>query len=57
MHHPKRHPNHGLEMDARHDRARIHHRGQSYLYLLMLDVETPPLYGLTSEEVFEKSES
>jgi uncharacterized damage-inducible protein DinB len=28
-----------------------HHRGQMYLYLAMLDVETPPLYGLTSEEV------
>jgi uncharacterized damage-inducible protein DinB len=29
----------------------IHHRGQIYLYLSMLDVATPPLYGLTSEEV------
>ena len=27
----------------------IHHRGQLYLYLAMLDIETPPLYGLTSE--------
>jgi len=35
----------------------IHHRGQVYIYLSMLNVETPPLYGLTSEEVFEKSES
>lgn len=33
----------------------IHHRGQIYLYLAILDVETPPLYGLTSEEVFERS--
>ena len=33
----------------------IHHRGQIYLYLAMLDVDTPPLYGLTSEEVFERS--
>jgi uncharacterized damage-inducible protein DinB len=33
----------------------VHHRGQIYLYLAMLDVPTPPLYGLTSEEVFEKS--
>jgi uncharacterized damage-inducible protein DinB len=32
-----------------------HHRGQIYLYLAMLDVPTPPIYGLTSEEVFEKS--
>ena len=28
-----------------------HHRGQIYLYLSMLDVPTPPLYGLTSEQV------
>jgi uncharacterized damage-inducible protein DinB len=33
----------------------IHHRGQIYLYLSMLDVPTPPLYGLTSEEVLERS--
>ena len=33
-----------------------HHRGQIYLMLGMLDVPTPPLYGLTSEEVFERSE-
>ncbi len=35
----------------------IHHRGQIYLYLSILDVQTPPLYGLTSEEVFDKSAS
>jgi uncharacterized damage-inducible protein DinB len=29
----------------------IHHRGQLYLYLAMLGVATPPLYGLTSEQV------
>jgi uncharacterized damage-inducible protein DinB len=29
----------------------IHHRGQIYLYLAMLGVPTPPLYGLTSEQV------
>jgi uncharacterized damage-inducible protein DinB len=29
----------------------IHHRGQIYLLLNLLDVPTPPLYGLTSEEV------
>lgn len=28
-----------------------HHRGQVYLMLGMLGVPTPPLYGLTSEEV------
>ncbi|HEX8474963.1 MAG TPA: DinB family protein [Pyrinomonadaceae bacterium] len=33
----------------------IHHRGQIYLYLAMLDIHTPPLYGLTSEEVLERS--
>jgi uncharacterized damage-inducible protein DinB len=33
----------------------IHHRGQIYLYLAMLNIPTPPLYGLTSEEVFKKS--
>lgn len=29
----------------------IHHRGQIYLYLNMLGIATPPLYGLTAEEV------
>jgi uncharacterized damage-inducible protein DinB len=33
----------------------IHHRGQIYLYLGLLGVVTPPLYGLTSEEVRERS--
>jgi uncharacterized damage-inducible protein DinB len=33
----------------------IHHRGQIYLYLAMLGVRTPPLYGLTSEEVRARS--
>jgi uncharacterized damage-inducible protein DinB len=33
----------------------IHHRGQIYIYLAMLDVPTPPLYGLTSEQVLERS--
>lgn len=33
----------------------IHHRGQIYLYLAMLGVATPPLYGLTSEEVAQMS--
>jgi uncharacterized damage-inducible protein DinB len=28
-----------------------HHRGQIYLMLGMLEIPTPPLYGLTSEEV------
>ncbi len=33
----------------------IHHRGQIYIYLAMLDVPTPPLYGLTSEQVIDRS--
>jgi uncharacterized damage-inducible protein DinB len=33
----------------------IHHRGQIYLYLAMLEIPTPPLYGLTSEEVQQRS--
>lgn len=33
----------------------IHHRGQIYLMLGILGVATPPLYGLTSEEVYARS--
>jgi len=33
----------------------IHHRGQIYLYLAMLEIPTPPIYGLTSEEVRQRS--
>ena len=33
----------------------IHHRGQIYMYLGVLGVPAPPLYGLTSEEVRERS--
>ena len=32
-----------------------HHRGQLYMYLGILGVATPPIYGLTSEEVLERS--
>jgi uncharacterized damage-inducible protein DinB len=35
----------------------VHHRGQIYLMLRLLDVPTPPLYGLTSEEVRARSET
>ena len=31
-----------------------HHRGQIYLYLAQLGVSTPPLYGLTAEQVEER---
>ena len=34
----------------------VHHRGQLYLMVSALGVKTPPLYGLTSEEVYERSE-
>lgn len=33
----------------------IHHRGQIYIYLSILGVKSPPLYGLTSEELIEIS--
>jgi len=34
----------------------VHHRGQIYLMLGMLDVPAPPLFGLTSEEVRARSD-
>jgi uncharacterized damage-inducible protein DinB len=34
----------------------IHHRGQLYMMLGMLDVETPPpLYGMTATDVQRRS--
>jgi uncharacterized damage-inducible protein DinB len=33
----------------------IHHRGQIYTYLAILGVPTPPLYGLTAEQVHDRS--
>jgi uncharacterized damage-inducible protein DinB len=33
----------------------VHHRAQMYVYLGMLGISTPPIYGLTSEEVRERS--
>jgi uncharacterized damage-inducible protein DinB len=33
----------------------VHHRGQIYLLLGILGIPTPPLYGLTSEEVKARS--
>jgi uncharacterized damage-inducible protein DinB len=32
-----------------------HHRGQLYLYCSMLDIPTPPIFGLTEEQVKERS--
>ena len=43
---------HWIRSMAEHE---IHHRGQLYLYVGMLDVPTPPLYGLTEEQVKERS--
>jgi uncharacterized damage-inducible protein DinB len=40
-----------LRLMAEHE---IHHRGQIYLYLSILGVEVPALYGLTSEQVAAK---
>ena len=37
-----------LQMMTEHE---IHHRGQIYLHLGMLQIPTPPLYGMTSEQV------
>lgn len=34
----------------------VHHRGQIYLMLGLLEIPTPPLYGLTSEQVKARSE-
>jgi uncharacterized damage-inducible protein DinB len=33
----------------------VHHRGQIYTYLALLDVPTPALYGMTSEQVQTRS--
>ena len=33
----------------------IHHRGELYIYLNLLNIKTPPMFGLTSEEVLERS--
>lgn len=33
----------------------IHHRGQLYTYLSLLGVSTPPLFGLTSEELRKRA--
>lgn len=33
----------------------VHHRAQIYVYLGLLGIPTPPIYGLTSEEVRERS--
>lgn len=33
----------------------IHHRGELYIYLNLLDVQTPPMFGLSAEQVQERS--
>lgn len=32
----------------------IHHRGNLYTYLGILDIKTPPIFGMTSEEIIIK---
>ena len=32
----------------------VHHRAQLYIYLNMLDIKTPPMFGLTAEELAKK---
>ena len=34
-----------------------HHRGQLYMYCGLLDIPTPPIFGLTEEEVVRRSAS
>lgn len=34
----------------------IHHRAQLYIYLNLLDVKTPPMFGLSSEEIIQNSQ-
>jgi uncharacterized damage-inducible protein DinB len=41
-----------LELMAEHE---VHHRGQLYIYLAMLDLPAPPLFGLTEAQVKERS--
>lgn len=33
----------------------VHHRAQVYLYLSILEIKTPPMFGLSSEQVIECS--
>jgi uncharacterized damage-inducible protein DinB len=33
----------------------IHHRAELYIYVNLLKIKTPPMFGLTSEEVQAKS--
>lgn len=35
----------------------VHHRGQLYTYLGLLGIKTPPIFGLSSEEVISRSGS
>lgn len=35
----------------------VHHRAQIYLYLSILELDTPPMYGLSSEQVIENSKT
>ena len=35
----------------------VHHRAQLYIYLNILDVNTPPIFGLTEEELVSRSKN
>jgi uncharacterized damage-inducible protein DinB len=35
----------------------IHHRGQLYIYLAMLNIEVSPVFGMTSEELIDKAKN
>lgn len=41
-----------LRLMAEHE---VHHRGQLYTYLGVLGIKTPPIYGLTSEQLADRS--
>lgn len=41
-----------LQLMAEHE---IHHRAALYFYLGVLDIKTPPIFGLTSEELITQS--
>ena len=43
-----------LQLMAEHE---AHHRGQLYLMLRVLGVETPPLFGMTEEQLRERSDA
>ena len=51
---PSRYTTHGAELAAMAEHE-AHHRGQIYVMLRLCGIDTPPLFGLTSEEVRKRS--